>query len=60
MNQTSEKLAKEEGFKLALSMKSGWAHAGDDPFNLKRVWIGNAVDLKHFEERLTTEHYSDL
>lgn len=60
MNQTSEELVKKQGFKLAFSMKSGWAHAGDDPFNLKRVWIGNAVDLKHFEERLTTEHYSDL
>ena len=60
MNEESEKLAQQLGFKLALSMKSGWAHPGDDPYNLKRVWIGNAVDLAHFKERLSTEHFSDL
>ena len=60
MNSHSEKIVKDSGVEMALSMKSGWAHAGDDPYNLKRVWVGNAVDLKHFEERLRTEHYSDV
>lgn len=60
MNEQTEAIAKDNGILMALSMKSGWAHAGDNPLDLKRVWIGNAVDLPHFEERLQTEHYSDI
>lgn len=52
--------AKESGIQLAVEMNPGWAHRGDNVYALKRVWIGNAVDLKHFEERITTEHYTDL
>lgn len=60
MNENSQAAVQELGLKMALTMNSGWVHHGDNPYNLKRIWIGNAVDLKHFEERLTTEHYSDL
>lgn len=56
----TQKLMKENGIKLAVTMNPGWVHAGDNPYALHRIWIGNAVDLKHFEERITTEKYTDL
>lgn len=55
------KAAQKNGIKMAsIMLPSGWVHQGDNPLALKRVWIGNAVDIKHFEERLTTEKYTDL
>ena len=60
MNSYSATTAKEQGIKMAMAMKSGWAHEGDNPYRILRVWIGNSVDLEHFKERLSTEHYSDL
>lgn len=59
-NAFSEKTAKANGILLAVTMNPGWVHQGDNPYALHRIWIGNAVDLKHFEERITTEHYTDL
>lgn len=59
-NAYTLKAMKEEGLLMATTMKSGWVHQGDDLYQIKRIWIGNAVDLKHFEERITTEHYSNL
>ena len=43
---------------MGMAMKSGWAHTGDNPYNILRVWVGNAVDIKHFEERISTEQFS--
>lgn len=59
-NEFTDEATKEAGIKMAMAMKSGWAHEGDNPYNILRVWVGNAVDLKHFEERISTEHFSDL
>ncbi|WP_277292895.1 polysaccharide deacetylase family protein [Veillonella montpellierensis] len=60
MNEDSHEAVKTAGIAMAVTMNSGWVHTGDDPYTLNRVWIGNAVDIKHFEERLSTEHYSNL
>ena len=56
----AEAAAKEAGIRLAVTMNPGWVHQGDNPLTLQRIWIGNAVDLAHFEERITTEQYTDL
>lgn len=52
--------AEKNGILLAVTMNPGWAHVGDDLLKVQRIWIGNAVDIKHFEERITTENYTDL
>ena len=59
-NEYTDKASEKAGIKMGMAMKSGWAHTVDNPYNILRVWVGNAVDLKHFEERLSTEHFSDL
>ena len=52
--QDTDAATKDSGIKMAMAMKSGWAHTGDNPYNILRVWVGNAVDIKHFEERIST------
>ncbi|WP_251444069.1 polysaccharide deacetylase family protein [Veillonella intestinalis] len=59
-NEYSQKAATDNGILLAVTMNPGWVHEGDNPYALQRIWIGNAVDLAHFEERITTEEYADL
>lgn len=59
-NQTTKELLKANGITIAVTIKPGWTKAGDDPLTLQRVWLGNGVTLKHFEERLTSENYSIL
>lgn len=59
-NAYTLKIAKENGILAATTMNSGWVHQGDNPLEIKRIWIGNRVDIKHFEERISTEHYSNL
>ena len=59
-NAYTMQVAMENGIKLAVDMKSGWAHKGDHPLELLRVWVGNSVDLANFKERLSTEHFKDL
>jgi len=51
-------LLKANGFTTAVTTEPGWVKPGDDPLTLRRIWMGNSVDLKHFEERLTKEKYS--
>lgn len=53
-------LLRDKGMTVAVTTNPGWAKAGDNPLLLNRVWIGNSVDLRHFEERLTREDYSIL
>lgn len=53
-------ILKDHGIRMAFTTEPGWVKRGDNPFNLKRVWIGNSVDISHFEERLTKENYSIL
>lgn len=59
-NEFTDAATKKAGIKMSMAMKSGWAHTGDNPYNILRVWVGNAVDIKHFEERISTEHFTDL
>ena len=60
-NEFTEAAIRETGIKMAMAMKpQGWAHAGDDSYHVLRVWIGNAVDLEHFEERISTEQFRGL
>ncbi len=54
------RLLKAKGFGLAVTIEPGWVKRGDNPLLLKRVWMGNGVDLKHFEARLTSENYPIL
>lgn len=56
----TETLVKELGLKGAVTMNPGWAHRNSNLYALPRIWIGNAVTLKYFEERITTETYTDL
>ncbi|MDT8900826.1 polysaccharide deacetylase family protein [Anaeroselena agilis] len=51
------RLLKAKGFRLAVTIEPGWVKRGDTPLLLKRVWMGNGVDLKQFETRLTREDY---
>ncbi|MBP2639490.1 MAG: pgaB 2 [Firmicutes bacterium] len=53
-------LLKANGFTVAVTTEPGWVKPGDHPLTLRRIWMGNSVDLKHFEERLTREKYSIL
>ena len=53
-------LLKANGFTVAVTTEPGWVKPGDHPLTLRRIWMGNSVDLKHFEERLTKEKYSIL
>ncbi len=59
-NQETLKLLKSHGFRLAFTIDPGWAKPGDEPLTLRRVWMGNNVDLAHFEERLSRSDYSIL
>ena len=59
-NEFTDAATKKAGIKMSMAMKSGWAHTGDNPYNILRVWVGNAVDIKYFEERISTEHFTDL
>jgi peptidoglycan/xylan/chitin deacetylase (PgdA/CDA1 family) len=54
------RLLQENGFRLAVTIDPGWVKRGDNPLLLKRVWMGNGVDLRHFEARLTREDYPIL
>ena len=56
-NPAAEAALKKAGIKLAFTMNSGWANYGENPYAVERIWIGNAVELANFKERVTTEHY---
>jgi len=56
-NPAAEAALKKAGIKLAFTMNGGWAKYGDDPYAVKRIWIGNAVDIANFKQRVTTEQY---
>lgn len=51
---------QEDGFRLSVTMDPGRVHTGDAPYTVQRIWIGNPVDLEHYEERLTTDAYRSL
>ena len=53
-------ICKKAGFELGMSMSDGRAHNGSDPFTIRRIWIGNPVDDKHFEDRLIHDNFVKL
>lgn len=53
----TKRILQEKGFKLAVTIDPGWVKVGDDRFALRRVWIGNGVDINRFKERLTRADY---
>jgi peptidoglycan/xylan/chitin deacetylase (PgdA/CDA1 family) len=57
-NPAAEAALKKAGIKLAFTMNGGWAKYGDNPYAVKRIWIGNAVDIANFKQRVTTEQYA--
>lgn len=59
-NAETLRLLKENGFKLAVTINPGWVKPGDDLLTLTRVWIGNDVNLRYFEERVTRSNYTIL
>lgn len=56
-NAAAEAALKKFGIKLAFTMDPGWAHYGDNPYAVQRIWIGNPVDIENFKQRVTTERY---
>jgi len=59
-NEQTFRLLREKGFALAVTIDPGWVKRGDNPFTLRRVWMGNAVDLRNFEARVTRADYPIL
>jgi len=59
-NQVTLRLLRETGFTMAFTIDAGWVKSGDNPLTLQRVWMGNSIDVRHLEERLTREDYSIL
>ena len=55
--QDTLQLLRDKGFVLAVTIDPGWVKPGDDPLTLRRIWMGNTVELRHLEERLTREDY---
>jgi len=59
-DESTLKVLGEMGYRLAFTSEAGWVHVGDHPYKLRRIWMGNGVDLERFKERLTTENYTKL
>ena len=59
-SQDTLNILQENGFVLAVTIEPGWTKSGDNPLLLRRVWLGNDVDLVHFAERLSKADYSIL
>ncbi len=59
-NEQTFRLLREKGFALAVTIDPGWVKRGDNPLLLRRVWMGNAVDLRNFEARVTRADYPIL
>jgi peptidoglycan/xylan/chitin deacetylase (PgdA/CDA1 family) len=59
-NAETLRLLRANGFRLAVTIEPGWVKRGDNPLLLKRVWMGNEVDVKNFEARVTCEDYPIL
>jgi peptidoglycan/xylan/chitin deacetylase (PgdA/CDA1 family) len=57
-NNTTIKLIKKHGYKMAFTNYPGWVNPGDNPLTLKRVYIGNTVSLSDFKERMQKPNYA--
>lgn len=56
-NENTIKLLKEHNIKMAMAMRSGWAHKSDDVYQIKRVWVGNSIDIPAFAKRLNNPNF---
>jgi peptidoglycan/xylan/chitin deacetylase (PgdA/CDA1 family) len=59
-NQITLKLLEKQGYRFSFTINPGWVKPGDQPLSLNRVWVGNQVDIQHFQERITRMDYSIL
>lgn len=59
-NEQTFRLLREKGFALAVTIDPGWVKRGDNPLLLRRVWMGNGVNLRHFEARVSRADYPIL
>ncbi|HHW42456.1 MAG TPA: polysaccharide deacetylase family protein [Desulfotomaculum sp.] len=59
-DQNTMEILRKKGFRLAFTMQPGWVQPGDNPLALHRIWVGNSIDLRRLEERLTRENYSRI
>lgn len=55
--QKTLQLLRDGGVILAVTIDPGWVKPGDDPLTLRRIWMGNTVELRNLEERLTRADY---
>lgn len=56
-NQETLRILRETGFVMAFTMEPGWAKPGDNLLALKRIWMGNRIDLTRLQQRLAREDY---
>lgn len=59
-SQELESILKEAGIVMALTMDPGRVQVGENPMEVRRIWIGNRVDMDHFDERMSTNQYRSL
>lgn len=59
-DDTVKQVLRDNGITVAVTMNPGRVRPGDDPLEVKRIWIGDRVDLQHFADRLTHDHYRSL
>lgn len=45
-------LLKEDGYRMAFTMVPGRVYYGDNPFTLRRIWMGNSIDMAAFARYL--------
>ena len=53
-------IAKSLGIQMVVTSDSGRVHTGDNPYALRRAWIGNEVSVGNYEERLTRDDYTPV
>lgn len=53
-------IAKSLGIQMVVTSDSGRVHTGDNPYTLRRAWIGNEVDGNNYLERLTRDDYTPV
>ena len=53
-------IAKSLGIQMVVTSDSGRVHTGDDPYTLRRAWIGNEVSEENYQERLTRDDYTPV
>lgn len=59
-NNNTLKILKKRGYKMSFTNLPGWVKKGDNPFALKRVYVGNNLTLTAFKERIQNPNYTLL